>query len=72
MEKRGVLSPLATLAQETRLDISRPRVRPAEEGLAARAIGSALDVRSPMRLLHSKKLKSAGVVGCRREGRSLI
>ena len=42
------------------------------EGLAAGALAEALEVPSATLSFHLKELKSAGVVTCRREGRSLI
>jgi DNA-binding transcriptional ArsR family regulator len=72
MEKQAVISALAALAQETRLDIFRLLVRAGEEGLPAGAIGDALEVPSATLSFHLKELKSAGVASCRRQGRSLI
>lgn len=72
MEKQDVLAALAALAQETRLDLFRLLVRSGPEGLSAGAIADALGVPSATLSFHLKELKNAGVVGCRREGRSLI
>jgi ArsR family transcriptional regulator len=72
MEKQDVISALAALAQETRLDVFRALVRAGSEGLAAGAIGDALGIPSATLSFHLKELKIAGVVRCRREGRSLI
>ena len=72
MEKQAVIAALAALAQETRLDAFRLLVQAGSEGLPAGAISDALGVPSATLSLHLKELKSAGVVGCRREGRSLI
>lgn len=72
MEKQDVLAALAALAQETRLDLFRLLVRSGPEGLPAGAIADALGVPSATLSFHLKELKNAGVVGCRREGRSLI
>ncbi len=72
MEKQDAIAALAALAQETRLDVFRLLVAAGPEGLAAGAIGEALDVPSATLSFHLKELKSAGVVDCRREGRSLI
>ena len=72
MEKQGVISVLAALAQETRLDVFRLLVRAGREGLPAGAIGDTLGVPSATLSFHLKELKSCGALACRREGRSLI
>ena len=72
MEKQDALAALAALAQETRLDVFRLLVRAGRGGLAAGAVGEALGVPSATLSFHLKELKSAGVIECRREGRSLI
>ena len=72
MEKQDAISALAALAQETRLDVFRLLVRAGSEGMAAGAIGDALGVPSATLSFHLKELKSAGIVSCRREGRSLV
>lgn len=72
MDKEKAIDALAALAQETRLDIFRLLVRAGCQGLAAGEIGAALGVASATLSFHLKELKIAGVVGCRREGRSLI
>lgn len=72
MEKSAALSALAALAQETRLDVFRLLVKAGPAGLPAGAIGEALEVPSATLSFHLKELKHAGVVSCRRVGRSLI
>ena len=72
MEKQDALAALAALGHETRLDAFRLLVRAAPDGLSAGALADALDVPSATLSFHLKELKSAGVVTCRREGRSLI
>jgi ArsR family transcriptional regulator len=72
MEKQDVLAALGALAQETRLDVFRLLVTAGPEGLAAGAIASQLGVPTPTLSFHLKELRNAGIVTCRREGRSLL
>lgn len=72
MEKQNALSALAALAHETRLDVFRLLVRSGPGGLSAGAIADALELPAATLSFHLKELKSAGVVHCRRESRSLI
>ena len=72
MEKIAVISALAALAQETRLDIFRLLVRAGPEGLAAGAIAEAIGIPSATLSFHLKELKNAGLAVCKRTGRSLI
>ncbi|MBW2242835.1 MAG: helix-turn-helix transcriptional regulator [Deltaproteobacteria bacterium] len=72
MEKQIVISALAALAQETRLDVFRVLVQAGPQGLAAGAIGAALDIPSATLSFHLKELKSSGLVRCERQGRSRI
>lgn len=72
MEKQNAIGALAALAQETRLDVFRRLVRAGADGMPAGAIAEALGLPSATLSFHLKELKNAGVVRCRREGRSLI
>ena len=72
MERQDALAALDALAHETRLDVFRLLVRSGREGLAAGALADALEVPSATLSFHLKELKSAGVLSCRRNGRSLI
>ena len=72
MEKQNAIAALAALAHETRLDVFRLLVRGGDQGMPAGALAEALGVPSATLSFHLKELKSAGVVECRREGRSLI
>ena len=72
MEKQTAIGALAALAQETRLDVFRLLVQAGHEGLPAGSVGEALGLPSATLSFHLKELKSAGVIECRREGRSLI
>ncbi len=72
MQKQDALAALAALAHETRLDVFRLLVQAGPEGLAAGEIAERLGVQAATLSHHLKELKSARVVHCRREGRSLI
>lgn len=72
MEKHTALVALAALAQETRLDVYRMLVRAGLEGATPSTLARALDVSGPTLSFHLKELKHAGLVTCRREGRSLV
>jgi len=72
MEKQDALAALDALAHETRLEAFRALVQAGPEGLPAGALSDLLEVPSATLSFHLKELKGAGVVSCRREGRSLI
>lgn len=72
MEKHEVLSALAAIAHETRLDIYRLLVVAGPAGLAAGSIAERIGIAPATLSFHLKELKNAGVVSCRRDGRSLI
>jgi DNA-binding transcriptional ArsR family regulator len=72
MEKTDVIAALAALAQDHRLDVYRLLVRAGPEGMPAGQVATAL--RQPPNTLsfHLDRLRTAGLVSVRREGRSLI
>jgi DNA-binding transcriptional ArsR family regulator len=72
MDKQIAIGALAALAQETRLDVFRVLVQAGPEGLPAGAIGDVLGIPSATLSFHLKELKSSGLVGCDRQGRSRI
>ena len=72
MDNKSAIDIFAALAQETRLDIFRLLVRAGGDGLAAGAIARELAVPTTTLSFHLKELKSAGVILCTRQGRSLI
>ena len=72
MEKQTVIRALGALAQETRLDAFRLLVQAGPEGLPAGRIAEDLGVADATLSFHLKELREAGVVACRRAGRSQI
>lgn len=72
MEKADVISALAALAQESRLDIFRLLVRAGAAGLPAGEIAGRLGLAGPTASFHLKELRQAGLLVQRRDGRSLI
>lgn len=72
MEKSDALASLAALAQENRLDVFRLLVQAGPEGLAAGAVADKLSLAPNTLSFHFDRLRNAGLVTCRRDGRSLI
>lgn len=73
MNERQALGAFTALSQETRLRIVRLLVTAGPEGLAAGAIGEAMDGAASSRMsFHLSHLEQAGMVESRREGRSII
>jgi ArsR family transcriptional regulator len=72
MEKPDVITALAALAQESRLDIFRLLIQAGPEGLPAGQIGERLGLPPATLSFHLQQLKHAGLATCRRDGRSLI
>src|SRR3954464_13337431 len=72
MEKHGAIAALAALAQENRLDVFRLLVQAGPNGLAAGAVADRLSLAPNTLSFHFDRLRNAGLVSCKREGRSLI
>ncbi|WP_027551809.1 helix-turn-helix transcriptional regulator [Bradyrhizobium sp. Cp5.3] len=72
MEKTDAVAALSALAQENRLDAFRLLVQAGPEGMAAGAIAATLDVAPNTLTFHFDRLRMAGLVTVRREGRSMI
>lgn len=72
MKKPKALAALASLAQESRLDVFRTLVQNGPEGMPAGEIGARLGVPSPTLSFHLNHLRHAGLVACRRDSRSII
>lgn len=73
MDEKNALVTFAALSQETRLRIIRLLVAAGPKGMAAGAIGEAMDGSSSSRMsFHLSHLEHAGLIESRREGRSII
>lgn len=72
MEITDAVAALAALAQSSRLALFRLLVQAGPEGLAAGRIGDSLGLRGATLSFHLTQLRQAGLITCRRDGRSLI
>lgn len=71
MESKDAIEALQSLAQETRLEVFRLLVKAGPDGMAAGDISTALSVPAPTLSFHLNQLRNAGLITCRRDGRSL-
>jgi DNA-binding transcriptional ArsR family regulator len=72
MEKLDAVAGLAALAQENRLDVFRLLVQAGPEGMPAGEIADTLGIAPNTLTFHFDRLRMAGLVSVRREGRSMI
>jgi DNA-binding transcriptional ArsR family regulator len=72
MKKQDALAALAALAQDNRLDVFRLLVQAGADGMPAGAVAAALDLAPNTLTFHFDRLREAGLVTVRREGRSMI
>src|SRR6201991_2127571 len=72
MKKQDALAALAALAQDNRLDVFRLLVQAGPEGMPAGAVAEALGLAPNTLTFHFDRLRTAGLVTVRREGRSMI
>jgi len=72
MEKSDAVAALAALAQDNRLDVYRLLVQAGPDGMPAGAIAGALKLAPNTLTFHFDRLRQAGLVSVRREGRSMI
>lgn len=72
MEKSNAVAALAALAQDNRLDVYRLLVQAGPEGLPAGEIATALRLAPNTLTFHFDRLRMAGLVTVRRDGRSMI
>jgi DNA-binding transcriptional ArsR family regulator len=72
MEKTDAVTALAALAQDNRLDVFRLLVEAGPEGLPAGEVATALGLAPNTLTFHFDRLRMAGLVTVRRDGRSMI
>jgi ArsR family transcriptional regulator, arsenate/arsenite/antimonite-responsive transcriptional repressor len=72
MKKLDALAALAALAQDNRLDVFRLLVEAGREGVPAGEVARALKLAPNTLTFHFDRLRDAGLVTVRREGRSMI
>ena len=72
MEQSEAIAALAALAQDNRLDVYRLLVQAGPEGMPAGNVASALKLAPNTLTFHFDRLRQAGLVAVRREGRSMI
>jgi ArsR family transcriptional regulator, arsenate/arsenite/antimonite-responsive transcriptional repressor len=72
MKKPDAVAALAALAQDNRLDVYRLLVQAGPEGMPAGRVAEELDLAPNTLTFHFDRLRGAGLVTVRREGRSMI
>jgi ArsR family transcriptional regulator, arsenate/arsenite/antimonite-responsive transcriptional repressor len=72
MKKHDALAALAALAQDNRLDVFRLLVEAGPEGMPAGQVAEKLDIAPNTLTFHFDRLRDAGLVAVRRDGRSMI
>src|ERR1700720_2310843 len=72
MKKHDAVAALAALAQDNRLDVFRLLVEAGPEGMPAGSVANAVNLAPNTLTFHLDRLRDAGLVTVRREGRSMI
>src|ERR1700733_2945908 len=72
MKKDHAVAALAALAQDNRLDVFRLLVKAGPEGMPAGSVANALKLAPNTLTFHFDRLRDAGLVTVRRDGRSMI
>src|ERR1700757_3006267 len=72
MEKTDAVTALAAVAQDNRLDVFRLLVQAGPEGMAAGQVAEKLGLAPNTLTFHFDRLRFAGLVTVRRDGRSMI
>jgi ArsR family transcriptional regulator len=72
MKKHDAVAALAALAQDSRLDVFRLLVEAGPEGMPAGTVAASLGLAPNTLTFHFDRLREAGLVAVRRDGRSMI
>jgi DNA-binding transcriptional ArsR family regulator len=72
MKKHEAVAALAALAQDNRLDVFRLLVEAGPDGMPAGRVANALGLAPNTLTFHFDRLRDAGLVTVRRDGRSMI
>jgi DNA-binding transcriptional ArsR family regulator len=72
MKNIDAVAALAALAQESRLDVFRLLVQAGPDGMPAGSVSSKLKLAPNTLSFHFDRLRDAGLVTVRRDGRSMI
>ncbi len=72
MKKADAVAILAALAQDNRLDVFRLLVEAGPDGMPAGHIATSLKLGPSALTFHLDRLRDAGLIAVRREGRSMI
>jgi DNA-binding transcriptional ArsR family regulator len=72
MEQTDAVAALAALAQDNRLAVFRLLVQAGPDGMAAGEVAEALNLAPNTLTFHFDRLRVAGLVTVRRDGRSMI
>jgi len=72
MKKHDALAALAALAQDNRLDVYRLLVQAGHDGMSAGRMAEELSLAPNTLTFHFDRLRLAGLVTVRRDGRSMI
>jgi ArsR family transcriptional regulator, arsenate/arsenite/antimonite-responsive transcriptional repressor len=72
MERSDAVAALAALAQDNRLEAYRLLVQAGPDGMPAGAIAEALQLAPNTLTFHFDRLRMAGLITVRRDGRSMI
>jgi DNA-binding transcriptional ArsR family regulator len=72
MKRPDALAALAALSQDNRLDVFRLLVEAGRDGMPAGSVAEALKLAPNTLTFHFDRLRDAGLVTVRRQGRSMI
>src|ERR1700743_3743541 len=72
MKKPDAVGALAVLAQDNRLDVFRLLVQAGPDGMPAGQVADALGLAPNTLTFHFDRLRMAGLVTVRRDGRSMV